>query len=71
MLEDKRIRIVTGHYGSGKTEFAVNYVINLAKSGKKAAIADLDIVNPIFAPGRKRAAWRGSGYGWWRRRASL
>lgn len=48
MLEDKRIRIVTGHYGSGKTEFAVNYVINLAKSGKKAAIADLDIVNPYF-----------------------
>ena len=48
MLEDKRIRIVTGHYGSGKTEFAVNYAINLAKSGEKAAIADLDIVNPYF-----------------------
>jgi hypothetical protein len=48
MLEDKRIRIVTGHYGSGKTEFSVNYVIRLAETGKKAAIADLDIVNPYF-----------------------
>ncbi|MDD2573042.1 MAG: ATP-binding protein [Bacillota bacterium] len=48
MQQDKRIRIITGHYGSGKTEFSVNYVIRLAKSGKKAAIADLDIVNPYF-----------------------
>ena len=48
MQQDKRIRIVTGHYGSGKTEFSVNYVIRLAEAGKKAAIADLDIVNPYF-----------------------
>jgi len=30
MLKDNRIRIITGHYGSGKTEFAVNYAIKLA-----------------------------------------
>lgn len=48
MKQDKRVRIITGHYGSGKTEFSVNYVISLARSGKKAAIADLDIVNPYF-----------------------
>lgn len=48
MLNDKRIRIIIGHYGSGKTEFSVNYAINLAKSGKKVAIADLDVVNPYF-----------------------
>ncbi len=48
MEQDKRVRIITGHYGSGKTEFSINYVIGLAKSGKKAAIADLDIVNPYF-----------------------
>lgn len=48
MHKDKRIRIITGHYGSGKTEFAVNYVLELAKSGGKVAIADLDIVNPYF-----------------------
>lgn len=48
MLEDKRIRIIIGHYGSGKTEFAVNYCMKLAESNKKIAIADLDIVNPYF-----------------------
>lgn len=48
MLNDKRIRIITGHYGSGKTEFAVNYSVKLANEGKKVALADLDVVNPYF-----------------------
>ena len=48
MLNDKRIRVIIGHYGSGKTEFAVNYVMRLAANGKKVAIADMDIVNPYF-----------------------
>ncbi len=48
MFNEKRIRIITGHYGSGKTEFAVNYTFGLAATGKKTAIVDLDIVNPYF-----------------------
>ncbi|HNU80697.1 MAG TPA: ATP-binding protein, partial [Bacillota bacterium] len=48
MYNDRRVRIITGHYGSGKTEFAVNYAIALAEAGKKTAIVDLDIVNPYF-----------------------
>lgn len=48
MKKDKRIRIITGHYGSGKTEFAVNYTFKLAEQGCKTAIVDLDIVNPYF-----------------------
>ncbi|MEG0806019.1 MAG: ATP-binding protein [Lachnospiraceae bacterium] len=49
MIEnDKRVRIITGYYGSGKTEFAVNYVKKLAELVKKPAIADLDIVNVYF-----------------------
>ncbi len=44
----KRIQIVTGHYGSGKTEYAVNLALTLAKTTSNVAIADLDIVNPYF-----------------------
>jgi len=43
-----RIRVFTGHFGSGKTEIAINYAINLAKGGSKVAIVDMDIVNPYF-----------------------
>lgn len=48
MFNERRLRIITGHYGSGKTEFAVNYAFGLAAAGKKTAIVDLDIVNPYF-----------------------
>lgn len=48
MFNEKRLRIITGHYGSGKTEFAVNYTLGLAATGQKTAIVDLDIVNPYF-----------------------
>jgi hypothetical protein len=41
------VYIVIGHYGAGKTNFACNLALKLAKSGK-TAIADLDIVNPYF-----------------------
>jgi len=40
--------LFAGHYGSGKTNIAVNYAIAMAKEGKKVCIADLDIVNPYF-----------------------
>lgn len=43
-----RIRVFTGHFGSGKTEISLNYAIKLADEGKKVCIADLDIVNPYF-----------------------
>ena len=44
----KRISLFCGHYGSGKTNIAVNYAFHLAESGLPVAIADLDIVNPYF-----------------------
>ena len=47
-MEHKRLTLFAGHYGSGKTNIAVNYALHLAKEGKKVCIADLDIVNPYF-----------------------
>ena len=47
-MEHKRLTLFAGHYGSGKTNIAVNYAIAMAKEGKKVCIADLDIVNPYF-----------------------
>ena len=47
-LSFKRVTVFAGHYGSGKTNIAVNYALGLAKAGFKATIADLDIVNPYF-----------------------
>lgn len=44
----KRITLFVGHYGSGKTNVAVNFAIELAKYKKNVTIADLDIVNPYF-----------------------
>ena len=47
-MDHKRLTLFAGHYGSGKTNIAVNYAIALAKEGKQVCIADLDIVNPYF-----------------------
>ena len=44
----KRLTLFAGHYGSGKTNIAVNYALLLAGEGKKVCIGDLDIVNPYF-----------------------
>lgn len=48
MINSIRINIITGHYGSGKTEFAINYTLKLSEYADKIAIVDLDIVNPYF-----------------------
>ncbi len=44
----KRITLFAGHYGSGKTNIAVNYALHLKEQGFKVALADMDIVNPYF-----------------------
>ena len=47
-MDHKRLTLFAGHYGSGKTNIAVNYAMQLAGEGKPVSIADLDIVNPYF-----------------------
>ena len=44
----KRVTLFAGHYGSGKTNIAVNYAFHLRRQGLPVIIADLDIVNPYF-----------------------
>lgn len=58
---DKRIRIIAGHYGSGKTEFALNYAFALKKLKKKVALADLDVVNVYFRSREKREELEAAG----------
>ncbi len=57
----KRLNIITGHYGSGKTEFAINYALCLKQRFGKAVICDMDIVNPYFRTNDANALLTASG----------
>ena len=56
----KKITVITGHYGSGKSTFAANYAIKCAEQGEQVTVVDMDTVNHItalptwasFLPGR-------------------
>lgn len=45
-----KLNIICGHYGSGKTNIAVNLALELKKQSpeRPVFVADLDIVNPYF-----------------------
>lgn len=45
---DRRITLFAGHYGSGKTNIALNYARHMRRAYPRVAVADLDIVNPYF-----------------------
>ena len=47
-MEFKRLTLLCGHYGSGKTNVALNMAYEIKKTKENVAIADLDIVNPYF-----------------------
>ena len=48
MYQPKKIIVVTGHFGSGKTNFSTALALSLAASGKKVTVVDFDLVNPYF-----------------------
>lgn len=46
-MEFKKVTVLTGNYGCGKTNLAVNLALLLAKRGR-VSIVDIDTVNPYF-----------------------
>jgi hypothetical protein len=56
-----RVVAIVGNYGSGKTEVSVNLSLQLARSGARVQIADLDIVNPYFRC--REASWLMEAHG--------
>ncbi|RBP44941.1 ATP-binding protein [Garciella nitratireducens] len=61
MRKNQRIHIITGHYGSGKTEFAINYAIKKAQIQNNIALGDLDIINPYFRSREKKSLLKQKG----------
>ena len=55
------LHIITGHYGSGKTEVAVNLAFRFKREGNAVSIADLDIVNPYFCSRERKDEMRAQG----------
>ena len=49
----RQVTVLVGHYGSGKTEIALNGALDLAADGVAVTLADLDVVKPYF---RSRSA---------------
>ena len=57
----KRIILFAGHYGSGKTNIAINCAKALRRTGETVTVADLDIVNPYFRTKDSAADLRAEG----------
>ena len=47
-MRTKRVTLLAGHYGSGKTNIAVNLAMKQKSEGFDVTVADLDIVNPYY-----------------------
>lgn len=61
LFGNKRFIVLTGNYGSGKTEIALNLAMDYARSGMKTTLVDLDIVNPYFRSGEKADELKAAG----------
>lgn len=57
----KRVTLFCGHYGSGKSNIAVNYAERIASTGASVALADIDIVNPYFRSADSRRELEAAG----------
>lgn len=55
-MTPRRVTLFSGHYGSGKTNLALDYALRLKEQFENVALADLDIVNPYFRSKDSEAA---------------
>lgn len=61
ILQGCRVTVYVGHFGSGKTEVALNRALDLSEAGEKVTIADLDVVKPYFRTRAARAILSAAG----------
>lgn len=61
LIPSKRVILVCGHYGSGKTSIALSLAFALKNAGINTALADLDIVNPYFRSADSRKELEAAG----------
>lgn len=61
LSQGPRIKVFVGEFGSGKTELAVNYALQLRQQGYKTAIVDIDIVKPYFRTRENRRLLEDAG----------
>lgn len=45
---ERRVTVVCGHYGTGKTNLSINLALDCARHGEDVSLVDLDVVNPYF-----------------------
>lgn len=60
-MDYKRLTLLVGHYGSGKTNIAVNMAHEQKRLFDRVTVADLDIVNPYYRTKDSEAEFRESG----------
>ncbi len=47
-LLKRRIIVLVGGYGAGKTQLSISLVLDIARGGEQVALVDLDLINPYF-----------------------
>jgi hypothetical protein len=61
MVYSSRVTVLVGHFGSGKTEIAINGALDLVRRGRSVALVDLDVVKPYFRSRSARALMAARG----------
>ena len=65
IYKESRVVILSGNPGSGKTEFALQYALFLARQNRKVNIVDLDVINVYFRSRENREELKKYGIEVW------